>query len=169
MSTVIYKCPCCGAPLAFSGASGKLECASCSNSYELEAMEAMTQETGADDIQFDLPGETFDAAETAQMQAYICKSCGAELVTEGTTTATECPYCGSPTILPNRIEGGVKPEKVIPFTVTKDQAQQQFNDYFKGKLLLPNVFKNSRNRITDRRKLFVPYWLFDCEAQANIV
>ena len=169
MSTVIYKCPCCGAPLAFSGASGKLECASCSNSYELEAMEAMTQETGADDIQFDLPSETFDAAETAQMQAYICKSCGAELVTEGTTTATECPYCGSPTILPNRIEGGVKPEKVIPFTVTKEQAQQQFNDYFKGKLLLPNVFKNSRNRITEMRKLYVPYWLFDCEAQANIV
>ena len=47
-------------------------------------------------------------------------------MTEDTTTATECPYCGSPTILPERIAGGVKPEKVIPFKVTKEEAQKQF-------------------------------------------
>ena len=90
------------------------------------------------------------------VQAYLCKNCGAELITEDTTTAAECPYCGSPTILPDRIEGGVKPEKVIPFVVTKEQAQKQFEDYFKGKKLLPNVFLNSRNRISEMRRLYVP-------------
>ena len=103
------------------------------------------------------------------MQAYLCKNCGAELITEDTTTAAECPYCGSPTILPDRIEGGVKPEKVIPFVVTKEQAQKQFEDYFKGKKLLPNVFLNSRNRISEMRRLYVPYWLFSCDACADMV
>ncbi len=169
MSTIAYKCPCCSAPLAFSGASGRLECVSCGNSYETDALDAMniTQPSGG--VQFDLPKETFGAEDANGMQAYICKSCGAELMTEGTTTATECPYCGSPTILPDRIEGGVKPEKVIPFAVTKEQAQKQFEEYFKGKRLLPNVFTNSRNRISEMRKLYVPYWLFDCDAHANIV
>ena len=169
MSTIAYKCPCCGAALAYGAASGKLECASCGNHYDLESMEAMqvSQERGG--VQFDLPTETFDANDAQAMQGYICKSCGAELITEGTTTATECPYCGSPTILPERIEGGVKPEKVIPFTITKEQAQQMFHDYFKGKFLLPNIFQNSRNRIAEMRKLYVPYWLFDCEADASIV
>ena len=168
MSTIAYKCPCCGAGLVYGAESGKLECASCSNSFELDALEAMqvSEETGG--VKFEMPSETFDAQDAAQMQAYICKSCGAELLTEGTTTATECPYCGSPTILPDRIEGGVKPEKVVPFVVAKEDAQKQFNEYFKGKFLLPNIFKNSRNRISEMRKLYVPYWLFDCEADASI-
>ena len=169
MRTDTYPCPCCGAPLAFSGESGKLECASCGNSYELDAIQAMTSSESVDRLEFENQAEAFDASEAAQMQAYICKGCGAELLTEDTTTATECPYCGSPTILPERIEGGVKPEKVIPFKVTKEEAQKQFEEYFKGKRLLPNVFLQSRNRIAEMRKLYVPYWLFDCDAQANIV
>ena len=169
MSTVAYQCPCCGAPLAYGAGSGKLECASCGNSYELDALEAMneSQETGS--IQFDIPTETFDESEAAQMRAYICSSCGAELMTEETTTATECPYCGSPTVLPERIDNAVKPELVIPFTVTKEQAQVQFENYFKGKKLLPNVFLNTRNRIAEMRKLYVPYWLFDCRAAGSVV
>ena len=169
MSTATYNCPCCGAPLAYSGESGKLECASCGNSYELDAIQAMSAAESIDKLEFERCAEAFDASEAAQMQAYICKSCGAELMTEDTTTATECPYCGSPTILPERIAGGVKPEKVIPFKVTKEDAQKQFEAYFKGKRLLPNVFLNSRNRIAEMRKLYVPYWLFDCDAQADIV
>ena len=169
MSTATYNCPCCGAPLAFSGESGKLECASCGNSYELDAIQAMSAAESIDKLEFERCAESFDASEAAQMQAYVCKSCGAELMTEDTTTATECPYCGSPTILPERIAGGVKPEKVIPFKVTKEEAQKQFEEYFKGKRLLPNIFLKSRNRIAEMRKLYVPYWLFDCDAQADIV
>ena len=169
MSTATYNCPCCGAPLAYSGESGKLECASCGNSYEPDAIQAMSAAESIDKLEFERCAEAFDASEAAQMQAYICKSCGAELMTEDTTTATECPYCGSPTILPDRIQGGVKPEKVIPFKVTKEQAQKQFEAYFKGKRLLPNIFLKSRNRIAEMRKLYVPYWLFDCDAQADIV
>ena len=169
MSTVAYQCPCCGAPLAYGAGSGKLECAACGNSYALDALEAMnpSQETGS--VQFDMTTETFDAREAEQMRAYICQGCGAELMTEETTTATECPYCGSPTVLPERIDNAVKPELVIPFTVTKEQAQQQFENYFKGKKLLPNVFLETRNRIAEMRKLYVPYWLFDCRAGGNVM
>jgi len=169
MSTVAYMCPCCGAPLEYAAASGKLECASCGNSYEMEVIESMNAEQKEGRVQFEIPKDTFDAEAAEQMQAYICQSCGAELMTEDTTTATECPYCGSPTILPERIEGGVKPEWVIPFTVTKEQAQEKFETYFKGKKLLPNIFLDSRNRISEMRKLYVPYWLFACDAEGQML
>ena len=169
MSTIAYQCPCCGAPLAYGAESGKLECAACGNSYELDALEVMNEPQQTDGIRFDMPTETFDESEAAQMRAYICQGCGAELMTEETTTATECPYCGSPSVLPEHIDSAVKPELVIPFTVTKEQAQSQFENYFKGKRLLPNVFLNTRNRIAEMRKLYVPYWLFDCRAGGNIV
>lgn len=169
MSSIAYQCPCCGAPLAYSGKSGRLECSACGNGFELDVIEAMNAPQEAGSVQFALPQETFAQEEAQQMQAYICQSCGAELMTEETTTATECPYCGSPTILPDQIEGGVKPEKVIPFVVTKEEAQKQFEDYFKGKKLMPNIFLNTRNRIAEMRRLFVPYWLFDCGAQGDIL
>ncbi len=90
-------------------------------------------------------------------------------MTDGTTTATECPYCGSPTILPDRIAGGVKPEWVVPFKVSREEAQKKFEDYFNGKRMLPNVFRNSANRIAEMKKMYVPYWLFDCDARADVV
>ena len=169
MQTKAYKCPCCGSSLAYDGASSKLKCAACDNTFDVEALDAMDAAGEQGGIDFDLPRESFGADDAAQMKGYRCKSCGAELITEETTTATECPYCGSPAVLPDRVEGGVKPEKVIPFTVGKEQAQQQFHDYFKGKRLLPNVFLKGGNSITEMRKLYVPYWLFDCQAHANIV
>lgn len=168
MSTASYNCPCCGGPLEFGGSSGKLECAACGNAFEMEALEALHSSENGEQISFERPKEGFRAAEEG-VQAYVCKNCGAELMTESTTTATECPYCSSPTILPDRLEGSVKPEKVIPFSVTQQQAREAFESYFKGKRLLPNVFLNSRNRIAEMRRLYVPYWLFDCYAHADMV
>jgi len=166
---IVYTCPCCGAPLSYGAQSGKLECGACLNSYDAEALEAMRAPDEQGGVHFEMPKQTFDAEDEQQMQAYICQNCGAELMTEETTTATECPYCGSPTVLPERIQGGVKPEKIVPFVVTKEEAQQLFEDYFKGKHLLPNVFLTTRNRIAEMRRLYVPYWLFDCGAYGDIV
>lgn len=169
MSTIAYKCPCCGSPLAYGAESGKLDCAACSNSFDLESIEAMQIDETQSGVKFSRPDETFDISDVQNMAAYTCKSCGAELMTEGTTTATECPYCGSPTILPEKINAGIKPELVVPFTVTKKNAQEIFDGYFSKKPLLPKIFTEGRNRISDMRKLFVPYWLFDCDAHGSAV
>lgn len=169
MSAVVYKCPCCGAPLAYDGTSGKVKCSSCGNEYDIDAIEAMSNGSNDESIEFAVKADSFSEHESSEMHAYICQNCGAELITDGTTTATECAYCGSPTVLPDSISSGVRPEKVLPFKVTKEQAQKKFEDYFKGKRLMPNIFLNTRNRIAEMRKLYVPYWLFDCDADADIV
>lgn len=169
MSTINYKCPCCGSALTYSGTSGKLECISCGNAFEVADMEAMDMAQEGANVDFEVAADSFSAADAQEMGAFHCKMCGAELICEATTTATECPYCGSPTILPERIQGGVKPELVVPFTVPKEKATQMFQDYFKGKRLLPNVFVKSANQIKEMRKLYVPYWLFDCDAYADII
>ncbi len=168
MATVAYKCPNCASPLTYDGASGKMICAACDSQFAQEDIEILNAPEDGSTIDFATPTAQYSASDAAQMQAYHCKSCGAELITEGTTTATECPYCGSPTILPDRIDGGIRPEMVVPFVITKEQAQQAFEDYFKGKKLLPNIFKRD-NQIAEMRKLYVPYWLFDCDASGDVV
>ena len=166
MSAIAYKCPNCASPLVYE--DEKMRCPACASVFDVEEIEARYATKTAADVDFDLPTQSYAAADVAQLQAYNCKTCGAELITESTTTATECPYCGSPTILLERIDGGIRPELVVPFVITKEQAQEMFYGYFKGKALLPNIFKKD-NRITEMRKLFVPYWLFDCEAHGSVV
>ncbi len=168
MATVAYKCPNCASPLTYDGASGKMICAACDSQFAQADIEILNAPEDGGTIDFVTPSAQYSASDAAQMQAYHCKNCGAELITEGTTTATECPYCGSPTILPDRIDGGIRPEKVVPFVISKEQAQQAFESYFKGKKLLPNIFKKD-NQIAEMRKLFVPYWLFDCEAEGDVI
>ena len=167
MSTVSYNCPNCGAPLAFSAASGKLECAACGSGFEPEALEILGgQEEDREDLRFEAKSQALGDGDG--MDGYVCQNCGAELLTEDNTTATECPYCGSPTILPDRLEGGVRPEIVVPFKVSKEEAQRKFTEYFDGKKMMPNVFLSTSNRIAEMRKLYVPYWVFSCDAYGDI-
>ena len=168
MSTLTYKCPCCGASLAYDGMTRRLQCASCGNSFELEDIEALEATGSQSSIDFVQPDEQFTDEEIEAISSYVCQNCGAELMTDSTTTATECAYCGSPAILPQEIDAGVRPQKVVPFRITKEQAVEIFQKFFTGKRLMPNVFLNSKNRIAEMRKLYVPYWLFDCEAYADM-
>ena len=97
MATVAYKCPNCASPLTYDGASEKMICAACDSQFAQEDIEILNAPEDSSTIDFATPTAQYSAADAAQMQAYHCKSCGAELITEGTTTATECPYCGGDT------------------------------------------------------------------------
>jgi len=170
MQTVTYKCPCCGAPLAFDGVSRKLSCASCRNEFELENLEAVQQieieDDGFECMDWKMDSQGYN--EVPGSQTYSCQSCGAELVTDETTTATECAYCGSPIILSNVLNDSPSPAYVLPFKVSEEEAKKMFHDYFHGKKLIPNIFETSQNRISEIRRLYVPYWLFSCRADAHM-
>lgn len=170
MQTITFKCPCCGAPLQYDGESRQLTCASCGNEFEADSLSAMREFDDADE-QFGEMDWRVDAKSYADMphsHTYTCQSCGAELVTDENTTATQCAYCGSPIILTSNLKGGTRPEAILPFRVTEEEARKMFQDYFHGRRLIPNVFLNTQNRIAEIRRLYVPYWLFSGKADANL-
>ena len=146
MSTLTYKCPCCGASLAYDGVSRRLQCASCGNSFDLQDIEALEATGSQSSIDFVQPDEQFTNEEIEAISSYVCQNCGAELMTDSTTTATECAYCGSPAILPQEIDAGVRPQKVVPFRITKEQAVEIFQKFFTGKRLMPNIFLKTKIR-----------------------
>ncbi len=165
-----YKCPCCNAGLHFSGAEQKLTCEYCENSFDLETLDeynkalADTQEEGF--VWDDQESATWSEEEQAQMHTFNCNACGGVLVTDGTTAATFCPYCDNPAVLPGRLSGGLKPDAVIPFKTTKEDAKAAFLNLCKGKLLLPKDF-TSANRLEKITGMYVPFWLYDCNGAMN--
>jgi DNA-directed RNA polymerase subunit RPC12/RpoP len=110
-------------------------------------------------------GTEWQAGETEKFQTFVCSSCGAELVTDGNTMATECVYCGNPTMLPQRFDGSLKPDFIIPFKKTKEEAVAALKAFYEGKKLLPDAF-TAHNRVEAIQSLYVPFWLFDSQVHA---
>lgn len=172
MSTLSYKCPSCGAPLEFDGREKQMTCGNCGNTFETETViavnEIQREDAQFDDMEWEAKKESFSPEELERTQTFSCSSCGAQLFTDETTVATSCAFCGSPSIIPAQFTPGTKPEQIIPFLIEKDQAEKMFHAYFKSRKLIPNLFLEGTNRIDEIRKLYVPYWLFSCEADARM-
>ncbi len=106
-------------------------------------------------------------ADADGMKSYICPSCGAEIICDSTTAATSCPYCDNPSIIPGQFAGNLKPDYIIPFKLDKESAKQALKKHYKGKPLLPKAFK-SENKINEIKGIYVPFWLFDGSADADV-
>lgn len=169
-SVLEYKCPCCGAGLKFSGAEQKLSCEYCDNIFELETVQEYNEslnKTDTQDFNWDeQQSAEWTAEEQDKMRSYICNSCGGEIITDGTTAATFCPYCENPAVLPGNVSGGLRPDAVIPFKTTKEDAQKAFLKLCQGKPLLPKDF-TSKNRLEKITGMYVPFWLYECSGDVD--
>ena len=173
-TSVSYKCPKCGAPLNFLPGHDKVTCEFCGSEFtiaeieklfaqkETKAAAATTAEHSWDTSQ---AGTKWEESETSQFQTFVCSSCGAELIADGNTMATECVYCGNPTMLPQRFTGDLKPDFIIPFKKTKEEAVAALKKFYEGKKLLPDAF-TANNRMDAIQGLYVPFWLFDSKVHA---
>lgn len=103
-------------------------------------------------------------AEADGLRVYSCPSCGAELICDQSTAATACPYCGNPAIVPGQFSGALRPDYILPFRLSKDDAVQALRAHYKGKPFLPRSF-TSANHIEQIQGVYVPFWLFDGGAE----
>ena len=188
-----YQCPACTGPLHYSAKSGKLACDYCDSSFDVAEIEALyarkEAEAAAAKHAADAKAEAAQAAKAEAAEAaaasggwdtsdlsrdwgaeadglrvYSCPSCGAELICDQSTAATACPYCGNPAIVPGQFSGALRPDYILPFRLSKDDAVQALRAHYKGKPFLPRSF-TSANHIEQIQGVYVPFWLFDGGAE----
>ncbi len=186
---VHYKCPNCGADMAYDSESGMLRCDSCKRTDNIEQMAGakklpkdatITYERNSEDAaaeresfenDYEDVSDTDEPSYHATFQGdeaneYHCNNCGAVLITEARTTATTCSFCGAGVVLGDRLSGSLAPAKVIPFTVSKQQAQEAFKKWCRKGLLTPSDFMNA-DRIKNITGLYVPFWLYDLNGRGE--
>lgn len=172
MATLLeYKCPACGGALSFDSGLQKMKCPYCDTEFAVDALqeldEALENPTPDDMTWQTQAGGQWQAGEAETLRGYICQSCGGEILTDATTGATHCPFCGNPVVMTGQFAGDLKPDLVIPFQLDKEAAKAALAKHLSGKPLLPKVFK-SENKINEIKGVYVPFWLFDAEAEADI-
>ena len=166
-----YKCPCCDGAIEFSSRVQKMKCPYCDTEFEVETLLAYDQELkeeARDDMTWDTAaGGEWTEGETADLRVYVCQSCAGEIVADETTGAASCPYCGNPVVMKEQFAGDLRPDYVIPFQLDKKAALAALKRHYSGKRLLPKVF-TEQNHLEEIKGVYVPVWLFDAEAEANL-
>lgn len=168
-----YKCPCCGGSIAFDSGSQKMKCPYCDTEFEMDTLRQFGDENLEEDRDPQWDADEVDHTEQeledegGTLVSYTCDSCGGEIVADSTMAASSCPYCGNPVIVKKKLSGVLRPDLVIPFKLDKDAAKQKLSSHLKGKFLLPSLFR-TENRLKEIRGIYVPFWLYDCEADAQL-
>jgi DNA-directed RNA polymerase subunit RPC12/RpoP len=153
MATTTFKCPNCGGGLQFNPRSQKSKCEFCLSEFsDAEIVELNNRTTK----------EVIDNS----LKEYSCKSCGAHVVTEETTSATFCYYCHNPVLVTERLAGEFRPSKIIPFTYNKEKAMDSFLRWAKSKKFVPKEFY-STSQLEKITGIYLPYWMADLEANID--
>jgi hypothetical protein len=66
-----------------------------------------------------------------------------------------------------QLSGSAKPDLIIPFKLDKNAAIAALKNHLSGKKLLPKCFKSNK-RLNEIKGLYVPFWLFDADINANM-
>ncbi len=175
MATVNYKCPNCGGPLKFNPDKQMFSCEYCMSDFEDRIIQQMYAEQEARQSKAEKEENEAYAENSVQNDGddvedavvYTCPSCGAEVVTTASTAATTCFYCQNPVVLGGRLSGKFKPDRVVPFAVSKEKAVEKFIEMCRKKWFLAKGFA-SKKQFEKLTGIYFPYWYIDTQRQADV-
>lgn len=149
-----YSCFNCGAELKWNPVTQSFKCEYCDSEFHDSDFKT------ADVEQSETKTKPNHQSDENNLVVYSCAYCGAELVTNQDTAATFCLYCQRPVVLEANLKGDFKPDYVIPFVKTKDDAIAAFKNFINGKIFVPDSFQNM-DHIEKITGLYVPFWIVD--------
>ncbi|MDE6701829.1 MAG: hypothetical protein K2K10_12610, partial [Acetatifactor sp.] len=152
----MYECPNCAANLRFDIPSQKLKCEHCGtlmNPY---------------DFQKERDGlETTVEEEDYEVTVFTCPQCGGELISNDTTAATFCSFCGGSTILDSRISRKKRPKQIIPFQKTKEDCKAAYAKLMSRAFFAPSELKD-KEYIERFLGIYMPYWVYNFEKEERV-
>lgn len=150
----IFKCPSCDSNMTFNVEKQKLECTVCST------------EIAVDD--YDAGEMTLDGGKKCgdETSSYRCPTCGAEMLTETEQATCTCSYCGTGMAVFGSGEGKVSPEKIIPFTISKAQAEAFFKQWWMEHDTMPE-FQMQKMKL-DIQPMYLPVWLINANVRSDV-
>lgn len=166
MANITYRCPECGGEIGWNGPLGMFKCEYCDGQFSKDKISGINTDTEHEDIQH---GEEVDdeyavtddgtiSTGANSLVKYRCSNCQAELITDKSTAASICVYCGRPIVMTEQIIGDFKPKYVLPFKKTKEEALTVFSKFMK-KPLTPKDFKDAVT-VDKVQGIYIPFWLF---------
>lgn len=158
------NCTDCGAELTYAPGTSSLTCEYCGAENKIETANDQVREI--DFMEFLAQGE--DSADKTEVVTVKCEKCAADTTFDPNQTAGSCAFCGAPLILDNATTHSIiKPESLLPFVVTRQEAFQNFRTWIKKLWFAPNnlsQYAQSEKKLTG---MYLPYWTYDSDTNTN--
>ncbi len=164
------KCPKCGATdIETNVKNGKLRCNFCRHEFEPEKVKGMVEDISSLKGKVIGSGAQNIVADTKDVLTFKCSSCGAEVVIDtASANQARCHWCRNTLSVNEQIPNGAVPDVVLPFNVTKNDAQVSIEQFVgKRKFFAHPKFKAefTTNNIMG---VYFPYMLVDVNAHVNL-
>ncbi|MCI8800524.1 MAG: hypothetical protein HFH88_12045 [Lachnospiraceae bacterium] len=158
----MYECLNCGGNLKFDIARQQLYCEYCNTTADPYTI---YKEKDAEESIISMSDNPTE--KEYRVTVFTCPQCGGQLVSEDTTAATFCSFCGSSTILDSRVSRERRPGLIIPFMRTEEDCRSAYAKMMRRALFVPKELKNEE--ILERfRGIYMPYWIYCFEKRGEV-
>ena len=161
-----FPCEQCGSQLHFDAGEQVLTCPYCGHVQTVHDHQDSVAELREIDFESALGGQ-LARAEIEETRVVTCPNCGAQTEFSETTQADRCPFCDTPVVTDTGTHRHLKPQGVLPFSVTEDQARDGLRRWLKGLWFAPNGLKEYARDGRRMNGIYVPYWTFDADTRSS--
>lgn len=165
-----FPCAQCGAKLEYQPGSTVLVCPYCSAQNQIGAPGSGNEPGGAgkpnDVDEIDYVSTLRDLAEHKDKFEHLtvkCGACSAEIEAPPNATAFACPFCASNIVATAQATTHIKPNAILPFKMTKDDARTRFRAWLKSRWFAPSKLKSEGYIDANFTGTYVPAWTYDTE------
>lgn len=157
---MIRNCKNCSGRITYDIKKDGLVCEKCGSFFKVEEYNS-----DASDISMTkLPDGEFG---TMDVIVYSCSTCGAEVSVSDEDYKSDCIYCGNPTFVFSRKTKIRRPDKIIPFKLTKDDAEAAIRKELRKGIFIPKEIKQFQPDLL--RPIYVPYYISKVEYDTSMV
>jgi DNA-directed RNA polymerase subunit RPC12/RpoP len=169
----LTKCPKCGATdISLNENTGKLRCNYCQYEWEPESALATS---GLDEDIRQLSGTVIGSGtqdiipSTDEQITFKCSACGAEVVVNtAESTQARCHWCRNMLSMNQQVANGAVPDMILPFTVTKKDAEEKIRAFVKKRLLFAHPKFKNEFKTDNIMGVYLPYMVIDANAHGKL-
>jgi DNA-directed RNA polymerase subunit RPC12/RpoP len=158
-----FPCASCGAKFSFAPGTKSLKCPYCGAANEIAESDDSVEELDLEAWLDKLVAEH----ETHAQEQIKCSNCSAEQTLPANLYASACTFCGTPITSKSYAQRSIKPKSLVPFKVTKLQAQDKWRAWIKGMWMAPSALKQFAQSDGGIKGMYIPYWTFDANTYSR--
>ncbi len=163
-----FPCEQCGSDLRYAPGQTQLSCDHCGHAQAIPAASdhSLAQALGELDLSRGL-SDDLPLEASADIRTTTCPSCAAQVEFQGSDFATECPFCATPVVVDTGTQHHIKPQALVPFALTEDQARGAMVAWMGGLWFAPNTLLEYARKGRALNGIYVPFWTFDADTSSS--
>jgi DNA-directed RNA polymerase subunit RPC12/RpoP len=158
-----FPCTDCGSDLRFDPGTMDLACDHCGARQPIAPGPSSLRELDYE------AGLRLDVAEAdmVEVRSTACPNCGAMVEFDERTQALQCPYCATPVVTDTGTHRHIKPQGLLPFTLSETQARKAMTDWLGRLWFAPNGLQDYARKGRQMQGIYVPFWTYDADTKSS--